>query len=148
MNILTARCRVYFGGPRNVGLSHPKRTSLTAVNFLSLLIGITRLRLSQERIKNRLYILVLLFYLPFQYYMFLLCHLLIFLKPKFSFQAPLGSRPLLQWSLNAMVQYGGFDSLWVSTDHPAIATCATSLPGKTKILTKTFFYRRHPTDRE
>ena len=47
----------------------------------------------------------------------------------FSFQAPLGSRPLLQWSLNAMVQYGGFDSLWVSTDHPAIATCATSLPG-------------------
>ena len=44
-------------------------------------------------------------------------------------KAPLGSRPLLQWSLTAMVQFGGFDSLWVSTDHPAIATCATSLPG-------------------
>lgn len=43
--------------------------------------------------------------------------------------APLGSRPLLQWSLSAMVKYGGFDSLWVSTDHPAIANCASAFPG-------------------
>lgn len=39
----------------------------------------------------------------------------------------LGSRPLLAWSLGAMTTYGGFDSIWVSTDHPGIAACATSL---------------------
>ena len=41
--------------------------------------------------------------------------------------APLGGRPLLEWALGAMLNFGGFDSLWVSTDHAAIATCATSL---------------------
>ena len=39
--------------------------------------------------------------------------------------APLGERPLLEWALGAMLNFGGFDSLWVSTDHPGIATCAT-----------------------
>jgi len=39
--------------------------------------------------------------------------------------APLGGRPLLEWALGAMLNFGGFDSLWVSTDHPGIATCAT-----------------------
>ena len=38
--------------------------------------------------------------------------------------APLGGRPLLEWALGAMLNFGGFDSLWVSTDHPGIATCA------------------------
>ena len=41
--------------------------------------------------------------------------------------APLGGKPLLEWALGAMLNFGGFDSLWVSTDHAAIATCATSL---------------------
>ena len=41
--------------------------------------------------------------------------------------APLGDKPLLEWALGAMLNFGGFDSLWVSTDHAAIATCATSL---------------------
>ena len=41
--------------------------------------------------------------------------------------APLGGQPLLEWALGAMLNFGGFDSLWVSTDHAAIATCATSL---------------------
>ena len=39
--------------------------------------------------------------------------------------APLGDRPLLEWALGAMLNFGGFDSIWVSTDHPGIATCAT-----------------------
>ena len=39
--------------------------------------------------------------------------------------APLGGRPLLEWALGAMLNFSGFDSLWVSTDHPGIATCAT-----------------------
>ncbi len=41
--------------------------------------------------------------------------------------APLGERPLLEWALRAMLNFGGFDSLWVSTDHPGIATCASAL---------------------
>ena len=41
--------------------------------------------------------------------------------------APLGDRPLLEWALGAMLHFGGFDSLWVSTDHPGIATCASGL---------------------
>ena len=49
--------------------------------------------------------------------------------------APLGSHPLLAWSLGAMAHFGGFDSLWVSTDHAAIASCATSL-GKFFYITK------------
>ncbi len=40
--------------------------------------------------------------------------------------AVLGSRPLLAWSLGAMTSFGGFTSLWVSTDHPGIATCAAA----------------------
>ena len=45
--------------------------------------------------------------------------------------APLGPerRPLLSWALEAMLevavdQPGGFDSVWVSTEHSAIAACA------------------------
>ena len=41
--------------------------------------------------------------------------------------ALLGGRPLLEWALRAMMNFGGFDSLWVSTDHPGIATCASAL---------------------
>ena len=41
--------------------------------------------------------------------------------------APLASHPLLVWSLGAMKAFGGFDSLWVSTDHSAIAACASSM---------------------
>jgi CMP-N-acetylneuraminic acid synthetase len=44
-------------------------------------------------------------------------------------KAPLGSRPLLEWSLNAMLAFGGFDSIWVSTDHPDIAACASAMQG-------------------
>ena len=29
--------------------------------------------------------------------------------------------PLLSWTLSALTAFGRFDSLWVSTDHPAIA---------------------------
>jgi len=28
-----------------------------------------------------------------------------------------------------MVKYGGFDSTWVSTDHPGIASCASGFEG-------------------
>ena len=38
--------------------------------------------------------------------------------------APLGDRPLIEWALGAMAEFGRFDSLWVSTDHPGIAACA------------------------
>ena len=31
--------------------------------------------------------------------------------------APLGSRPLLCWSLQSVMEFGKFDSVWVSTDH-------------------------------
>ena len=41
--------------------------------------------------------------------------------------APLGGRPLLEWALGAMLNFGQFDSIWVSTDHPGIATCASAL---------------------
>jgi hypothetical protein len=37
----------------------------------------------------------------------------------------LSGKPLLEWALGAMTNFGGFDSLWVSTDHAGIATCAT-----------------------
>ena len=40
--------------------------------------------------------------------------------------APLRGRPLLEWALGAMINFGNFDSLWVSTDHPGIATCASA----------------------
>ena len=40
--------------------------------------------------------------------------------------AQLGGRPLLSWSLGAMATFAGFDSVWVSTDHPAIASCAAA----------------------
>ena len=29
--------------------------------------------------------------------------------------------PLLSWTLSALTAFGRFDSVWVSTDHPAIA---------------------------
>jgi len=35
--------------------------------------------------------------------------------------APLGGRPLLSWALEAAEQAGVFHSIWVSTDHSAIA---------------------------
>ena len=31
--------------------------------------------------------------------------------------APLGSRPLLCWCLQSVMEFGKFDSVWVSTDH-------------------------------
>ena len=40
---------------------------------------------------------------------------------------PLSSHPLLVWSLGAMKAFGRFDSVWVSTDHPLIAQCASSM---------------------
>ena len=39
----------------------------------------------------------------------------------------LSSHPLLAWSLGAMRAFGRFDSIWVSTDHPMIAQCASSM---------------------
>ena len=39
----------------------------------------------------------------------------------------LSSHPLLAWSLGAMRAFGRFDSIWVSTDHPLIAQCASSM---------------------
>lgn len=44
--------------------------------------------------------------------------------------APLGSRPLLTWSLGAMQEFGKFDSIWVSTDHSGIAECAHACGAK------------------
>ena len=40
--------------------------------------------------------------------------------------ALLRGRPLLEWALGSMINFGNFDSLWVSTDHPGIATCASA----------------------
>ena len=39
----------------------------------------------------------------------------------------LSSHPLLAWSVGAMRAFGRFDSIWVSTDHPMIAQCASSM---------------------
>ena len=41
--------------------------------------------------------------------------------------APLGSHPLLMWSLGAMKAFQRFDSIWVSTDHSSIAKCASAM---------------------
>lgn len=41
--------------------------------------------------------------------------------------APLEGKPLIEWALGAMLSYGQFDSVWVSTDHSGIATCASGL---------------------
>ena len=55
--------------------------------------------------------------------------------------APLGPsrRPLLSWALDPMLEVAkerddsghdvGFTSVWVSTEHPAIAACATKHQG-------------------
>ena len=45
--------------------------------------------------------------------------------------APLCQQPLLSWALNAMKNFKrpGFDSIWVSTDHQAIAGCAQKHAG-------------------
>jgi len=43
---------------------------------------------------------------------------------------PLGSRPLLTWSLQTMQEFGKFDSIWVSTDHEAIEECARACGAK------------------
>ena len=40
---------------------------------------------------------------------------------------PLANQPLLVWSLGAMKAFGRFDSVWVSTDHPLIAQCASQM---------------------
>ena len=40
---------------------------------------------------------------------------------------PLANHPLLVWSLGAMKAFGRFDSIWVSTDHPMIAQCASQM---------------------
>ena len=51
----------------------------------------------------------------------------------------LGGRPLLQWSLDAMIQKPTpFDSVWVSTDHDAIAACAKSYAPQVSV------FRRSP----
>ena len=44
--------------------------------------------------------------------------------------APLGSRPLISWSLQTMQEFGKFDSIWVSTDHEGIAECAQACGAK------------------
>lgn len=44
--------------------------------------------------------------------------------------APLGGKPLLAWCLQSMQEFGKFDSIWVSTDHPAIAECAQACGAK------------------
>ena len=44
--------------------------------------------------------------------------------------APLGSRPLITWCLQSMLEFGKFDSVWVSTDHDGIAECATACGAK------------------
>ena len=44
--------------------------------------------------------------------------------------APLGSKPLLCWSLGSMLEFGKFDSVWVSTDHSGIAECARACGAK------------------
>ena len=44
--------------------------------------------------------------------------------------APLGSRPLLTWCLQASQEFGKFDSIWVSTDHGGIAECAQACGAK------------------
>jgi len=60
--------------------------------------------------------------------------------------APLGSRPLLCWCLQSVMEFGKFDSVWVSTDHQGIAECATACGAKvserytTKYLLPTLTY--------
>jgi len=43
---------------------------------------------------------------------------------------PLGSKPLISWAIGAMQEFGKFDSIWVSTDHPGISECAQALGAK------------------
>lgn len=57
--------------------------------------------------------------------------------------APLGGRPLLEWALGAMLSFGGFDSLWVSTDHPGIATCAAAMGAH--VFARSARFARHDT---
>ena len=44
--------------------------------------------------------------------------------------APLGCKPLVAWCLQSMQEFGKFDSIWVSTDHQAIAECAQACGAK------------------
>jgi len=44
--------------------------------------------------------------------------------------APLGSKPLISWCLQSMLEFGKFDSVWVSTDHEGIGECATACGAK------------------
>ena len=46
---------------------------------------------------------------------------------------PLGSRPLISWSLQTMLEFGKFDSVWVSTDHDGIAECAMACGAKVRV---------------
>ena len=48
--------------------------------------------------------------------------------------APLGSRPLLTWCLQASQEFGKFDSIWVSTDHGGIAECAQACGAKVVLV--------------
>jgi len=43
---------------------------------------------------------------------------------------PLGSKPLISWAIGAMQEFGKFDSVWISTDHPGISECAQALGAK------------------
>lgn len=41
----------------------------------------------------------------------------------------LRGKPLLSWALEAILRFGGFDSVWVSTDHRLIEEEALRHPG-------------------
>ena len=48
--------------------------------------------------------------------------------------APLGSKPLISWCLQSMLEFGKFDSVWVSTDHEGIGECATACGAKVNFV--------------
>ena len=48
--------------------------------------------------------------------------------------APLGSKPLISWCLQSMLEFGKFDSVWVSTDHEGIGECATACGAKVHLF--------------
>ena len=58
--------------------------------------------------------------------------------------APLGSRPLITWSLQTMQEFGKFDSIWVSTDHQGIAECAQACGAKVTSLNNFNFEKTFP----
>ena len=57
--------------------------------------------------------------------------------------APLGSRPLISWSLQTMQEFGKFDSIWVSTDHHGIAECAQACGAKVIFFLSFSFSKYH-----